>query len=136
MNIPSGQTRSVVLERELPYPPERIWRGLTHPPLIAEWLIENDFSSVVEHRFGLCADWGDVDCEVVVVEPNGTLSYPWAGYGRESVVTRTLVPTGTGTRPRMERSGFRQDQAQAYQGATYGWQRFMGARGQILARTN
>jgi uncharacterized protein YndB with AHSA1/START domain len=134
MNEPSAETRSVTVEREIPYPPEKIWRALTQPHLIAEWLMKNDFAPVVGHRFDLSADWGTVDCRVVAVEPNKTLSYTWAAYGLQSVVTWTLTPTSAGTRLRMEQSGFRQDQEQAYQGAKYGWQRFFGALEQLLVR--
>jgi uncharacterized protein YndB with AHSA1/START domain len=136
MNATSAETRSVVVEREMAYPPEKIWRALTQPQLIAEWLMKNDFEPVVGHHFDLRADWGAVQCRVVAVEPNKTLSYTWAAYGLESVVTWTLTPTSAGTRLRMEQSGFRQDQEQAYQGATYGWQRFVGALEQVLARTD
>ncbi len=136
MNEPSAEPRSVVVEREIPYPPEKIWRALTQPHLIAEWLMKNDFKPVVGHRFDLSADWGTVDCRVVAVEPNKTLSYTWAAYGLASVVTWTLSPTSAGTRLRMEHSGFRQDQEQAYQGAKHGWQRFVGALEQVLARTD
>jgi uncharacterized protein YndB with AHSA1/START domain len=134
MNEPSAEIRSVVAEREVPYPPEKIWRALTQPHLIAEWLMKNDFKPVVGHRFDLSADWGTVDCQVVAVELNKTLSYTWAAYGLESVVTWTLTPTSAGTRLSMEQSGFRQDQEQAYQGAKYGWQRFIGALEQVLMR--
>ena len=55
--------------------------------------MKNDFKPVVGHRFKFRADWGAVDCQVLAVEPNRTLSYTWAAYGLESVVTWTLTPT-------------------------------------------
>jgi uncharacterized protein YndB with AHSA1/START domain len=128
------EARSVVVEREIPYPPEKIWCALTQPHLIEEWLMKNDFKPVAGHRFNLRADWGSVDCQVLVVEPNKTLSYTWGALGLESVVTWTLTPTSTGTRLRMEQSGFRPDQQQAYQGAKYGWQRFFTALEKVLER--
>ena len=127
-------TRSLVIEREMPHPPEKIWRALTQSSLIEEWLMKNDFQPVVGHRFNLRADWGVVDCQVLAVEPNKTLSYTWAAYGLESVVTWTLSPTSTGTHLRMEQSGFRPDQQRAYQGAKGGWQQFFAALEQVLAR--
>src|SRR5712671_5146570 len=69
MNETSIETRSVVVEREIPYPPEKIWRALTQPHLIEEWLMKNDFKPVVGHRFDLRADWGAVDCQVLAIEP-------------------------------------------------------------------
>ena len=110
MSNPATESLSVVVEREVPFLPDKIWRALTQPPLIEEWLIKNDFKPVVDHRFNLRADWGTVDCQVLTVEPNKTLSYAWAAYGLESVVTWTLTPTSTGTQLRMEQSGFRSDQ--------------------------
>ena len=89
--------------------------------------MKNDFKPVVGHRFNLRGDWGGVlDCEVLAVEPNKTLSYTWnfahddAAYNLKSVVTFTLTPTSTGTHLRMEQSGFRPDQKQAYGGAKAG----------------
>jgi uncharacterized protein YndB with AHSA1/START domain len=125
--------RSVVVEREIPYPPEKIWRALTEPHLIEEWLMKNDFKPLVDHSFSLRADWGAVDCQVRQVEPNKTLSYTWAAMGLESVVTWTLTPTSAGTLLRMEHAGFRPDQEQAYQGATFGWRQFIGKLQQVLA---
>ena len=135
MTSTATETRSVVVERELPFPPEKVWRALTQPHLIEDWLMKNDFKPVVDHRFNLRADWGAVDCQVRAVEPNKTLSYTWAAYGLESVVAWTLTPTSTGTHLRMEQSGFRPDQKQAYGGANAGWQQFFAKLEQVLART-
>jgi uncharacterized protein YndB with AHSA1/START domain len=128
------ESRSVVVERDIPHPPEKIWRALTQPHLIQEWLMKNDFKPVVGHRFDFRADWGSVGCEVLTIEPHKTLSYTWAAHGLESVVTWTLTPTHTGTHLRMEQSGFRPDQQQAYQGAQYGWPKFFANLEQALAR--
>jgi uncharacterized protein YndB with AHSA1/START domain len=133
MSTPDA-TRSVVVERELPHPPEKVWRALTQSQLIEEWLMKNDFKPVVDHRFNLRADWGAVDCQVLAVEPNKTLSYTWAAYGLESVVTWTLTPTSTGTHLRMEQSGFQPDQEQAYQGAKGGWKQFFAALERVVAK--
>ena len=135
MTDAAAETLSVVVEREVPFPPEKIWRALTQPHLIAEWLMKNDFQPVVDHRFKLSADWGSVDCRVLAVEPNRTLAYSWGAHGLDSVVTWTLTPAGAGTRLRMEQSGFRPDQPQFYQGAKAGWPRFFASLEQVLART-
>jgi uncharacterized protein YndB with AHSA1/START domain len=127
-------TRSVIIERDLPHPPERVWRALTQGHLIEEWLMQTDFEPVAGHRFNFRADWGAVDCQVMAIEPHKALSYTWAAYGLESVVTWTLTPTSTGTHLRMEQSGFRPDQQRAYLGATDGWPRFFAALERVLAR--
>ena len=141
MNQQAIETRSVVVERKFAFPPEKLWRALTQPHLIEEWLMKNDFKPDVGHRFSLRGDWGGVlDCEVLAIEPNRTLSYTWnhphedAAYNLTSVVTFTLTPTSTGTHLRMEQSGFRPDQPQAFNGAKFGWQKFLENLGQLLAR--
>ena len=134
MSTTATELRSVVVEREIAHPPEKIWRALTQPHLIQEWLMKNDFMPVVGHDFKLSADWGAVECRVTAVEPHKTLAYTWGAYGLESVVTWTLTPTSTGTHLRMEQAGFRPDQQQAYGGAKAGWPRFFASLEQVLAR--
>jgi uncharacterized protein YndB with AHSA1/START domain len=134
MNAMSAETLSVVVERDVPFPPEKVWRALTEPHLIEEWLMKADFKPVVGHRFGFRADWGGVDCEVLKVESNKTLAYTWGDDDLKSVVTWTLTPTSTGTHLRMEQSGFRGDQPRYYQGAKAGWPRFFANLEQVLVR--
>ena len=124
--------RTVVIERDIAHPPEKIWRALTEPHLIAEWLMRNDFRPDVGHRFNLTGEWGGVlDCEVLDIEPHRTLSYSWnfshedAAFDLRSIVTFTLTPTAAGTHLRVEQSGFRPEQKQAFGGAKLGWQQFL-----------
>jgi uncharacterized protein YndB with AHSA1/START domain len=122
---------SLVIEREMPHPPEKIWRALTQGALIEEWLMKNDFQPVVGHRFSFRSTpvpgWdGVIESEVQVIEPNSRLSYSWGTMGTMSVVTWTLTPTKAGTHLRMEQTGFRSEQDAAYKGATYGWTKFIG----------
>jgi uncharacterized protein YndB with AHSA1/START domain len=135
------EIRTVIVEREFPFPPDKLWRALTQPHLIEEWLMKNEFKPVVGHRFNLRGDWGGVlDCEVLAIQPNKTLSYSWnfahqdAAYNLQSVVTFTLTPTGAGTHLRVEQSGFRPDQKQAYGGAKVGWPQFLGKLEKLLAK--
>ncbi|MFC3703468.1 SRPBCC domain-containing protein [Devosia honganensis] len=141
MTDTTTETRTVVVERDIPHPAEKIWRALTQPHLIAEWLMQNDFSPTVGHRFQLRGEWGGVlDCEVLAIEPNRSLSYTWnfdnddPAYGLKSVVTWTLTPSGTGTHLRMEQAGFRPDQKQAYGGAHAGWKGFFEKLEGVLDR--
>jgi uncharacterized protein YndB with AHSA1/START domain len=141
MTEPSADSRTVVVEREFLHPPEKIWRALTQPHLIEEWLMKNDFKPALGHRFNLRGEWGGVlDCEVLAIEPNRTLSYTWdfahddAAFDLRSVVTFTLTPSGTGTLLRMEQTGFRPDQRQAFSGAKAGWQQFITKLEQLLTR--
>lgn len=125
-----ADTRSLVIEKELPHLPEKIWRALTQGALIKEWLMDNDFAPTVGHKFKFRStpmpQWnGIIDSEVLVVEPHRKLSYSWNSLGVESVVDWTLVATSGGTLLRMEQSGFRADQEANYQGAVYGWRKFI-----------
>ena len=134
MSGASTETRTVVVERELPHPPEKVWRALTQPHLIEAWLMKNAFKPVVGHRFDLSAEWGKVECEVLAVETNRTVAYTWGDHDLQSIVTWTLTPTDTGTHLRMEQTGFRPDQPRYYQGARAGWPRFLANLEQVLAR--
>ena len=137
-------TGSIVIEREVPHPPEKVWRALTHGPLIEEWLMQNDFQPIVGHSFNFRATpmphWnGVVDCRVLVVEPNRRLSYSWNASGEEAagglktVVTWTLTPTKDGVLVRLEESGFRPEDEASYQGANYGWQRYLAGLERVAA---
>src|SRR3954471_23984828 len=111
MTSTATQIKTVVVERDIAHPPEKLWRALTQPHLIAEWLMKNDFAPAVGHRFTLTGDWGSVDCEVLVLEPHKTLSYSWTAMGLGTVVTIGLTPSGAGTHLRVEQSGFPADAA-------------------------
>jgi uncharacterized protein YndB with AHSA1/START domain len=127
----TDELRTVTVERDFAHAPHKLWRALSQPHLIREWLMDNDFAPEVGHHFKLRGEWGGVlDCEVLIIEPESTLSYRWdfnsddPAYALKSVVTFTLTPTDNGARLRMEQSGFRPDQKQAFGGARIGWTQF------------
>ena len=127
------ERRSVIVERDFTHPPEKLWRALTQPHLIEDWIgMKSDFKPETGHSFRFSADWGGVDCQVIEVEPHRTLAYKWDAYGLESVVTWTLTPTSTGTHLRMEQAGFRTDQQQAFNGANASWPRFIAKMDEVL----
>ncbi len=141
MTDTATEARSVVVEREFAHPPEKLWRALTQPHLIEEWLMKNDFKPVVGHDFNLRGEWGGVlDCKVLAIEPDRMLSYTWnfnhadAAFNLRSVVTFTLTPTSSGTHLRVEQAGFRPDQSQAFGGARQGWQQFVSKLEEVVAR--
>ena len=139
MTAAAPETRTVIVERDIAFPPEKLWRALTQPHLIEEWLMKTDFKPVPGHRFTLSRTPKPemnivVDCEVLEVEPNHTLSYTWDAFGLESVVTFTLTPTETGTRLRVEQSGFRPDQKAAFKGANASWPHFLAALEDVIKK--
>jgi uncharacterized protein YndB with AHSA1/START domain len=131
-------TRSILVERTMPHPPEKVWRALTQPALVSEWLMQTDLDARVGHRFNFRAEpqggWnGITDCEVLEVEPLKRLVYSWCGHGEQaatgirSVVTWTLTPTDGGTHLHMEHAGFGPNDQGFYQGASYGWPKMIEA---------
>jgi uncharacterized protein YndB with AHSA1/START domain len=137
MSEQTENTQTLVIERVFPHAPEKLWRALTESSLLAQWLMNNDFAATVGHKFQFRSQpmpqWdGLIDCEVLVVEPLKRLAYTWAALGLDSKVLFTLAPADGGTQLRMEQSGFRPDQKQAYGGAKYGWQNFFGGLERLL----
>lgn len=135
------QLRTVAIERDFAHSQDKLWRALTQPHLIADWLMQNDFVPSLGHKFQLRGEWGGtLDCEVLAIEPGRSLSYTWnfanddPAYALNSVVTFTLTPTQNGTHLRVEQSGFRPSQKQAYGGAHAGWKQFLGKLDDVLAR--
>lgn len=141
MSDQKTETRTVTVEREFAHGPEKLWRALTQPHLMEEWLMKNTFAPEVGHTFKLSGNWGvEMDCEVLAIEPNKSLTYTWNHpsddplYRLESVVTFTLTATETGTLLRVEQSGFSPNQKQAYGGAHAGWKGFLGNLEQVLSK--
>ena len=135
-----SETRTLVVERLMPHPPEKVWRALTQGALLEDWLMKNDFTATVGARFTFRTQpmphWnGVVECEVLAVEPHQRLSYSWnAGNGKKlyTTVTWTLTPVEGGTRLRMEQSGFGPQDDNNYKGAAYGWQHMLEALEKLL----
>jgi uncharacterized protein YndB with AHSA1/START domain len=137
MTSTAETTRTLLVERVFPHPPEKLWRALTENPLIAQWLMKNDFEPVVGRKFQFRSEpkpnWdGIADCEVLIVDRLKRLAYSWRSMGLDFVVLWTLTPAEGGTHLSMEQSGFRADQQANYQGAKYGWQRFFDGLEQML----
>lgn len=129
-------TQAIVADFDFPQPPEKVWRALTEPALLAAWLMPNDIRPVVGHRFTFqtkpVPGWdGVVQCEVLAVTPPRLLSYAWRGGNREvegyghsldTIVTWTLTPTANGgTHVHLVHDGFRPEDAYAYNGMGNGW---------------
>jgi uncharacterized protein YndB with AHSA1/START domain len=135
---PAESTRTLVIERVFPHPPEKLWRALTESPLIAQWLLKNDFEPVVGRKFQFrqepVPNWdGAIDCKVLLVEPIKRLSYSWDTLGLASVVLFTLSPAEGGTHVRMEHSGFPSEEGANYNGAKYGWRKFFDGLERMLS---
>lgn len=125
-------TRSVIVERELSHPPEKVWRALTQPHLIEEWLAKTGFRPETGHRFSVQIGPQPnrrfaFECEVLTTEPHRRLTYTWdsiddeTGNGLKSIVSWHLTAIPTGTRLRMEQTGFKPDQPNYFHGARLGW---------------
>lgn len=129
-----SQIETIAFEFELNHAPEKVWRALTQPELLSEWLLPvTGLKLEPGAAFRLQAPekpgWdGTVDCRFVEIEPSRKLSYTWVvGDFIDTVVTFTLTPNASGTRLSLVQSGFRPDQKQNSGGARYGW-KLMGGR--------
>ena len=128
MTTSETAARSVIVEKEFPHPPEKVWRALTESNLIEQWLMKNDFQPAVgrvhsAHGSRAQLEWRDRLQSCGGGTPQNTfLHVGHVGHG--SVVTFTLTPTGAGTHVRVEQAGFSPDQEATFKGAKYGWQKF------------
>jgi uncharacterized protein YndB with AHSA1/START domain len=136
-----SQTDAISFEFDLRHPPEKVWRALTRPELLAEWLLPVfDFKPETGAAFRFKTQphpgWdGSVNCRVLEVEALRTLRYAWVvGDMLDTVVTFTLTPTPSGTRLSLVQSGFKPDQKQNFGGARYGWKMMGGKLVDLLGR--
>jgi uncharacterized protein YndB with AHSA1/START domain len=137
---PKGQTESISFEFDLPHEPARVWRALTDPGLLHEWLLPVvDFALEPGAAFRFQAPpqpgWdGVVHCRCREIVPLQQLSWEWVVGDLDTVVTFTLEPTAAGTRLSIVQRGFKPDQKRAFGGARYGWSMMGGRLVDLLAR--
>jgi uncharacterized protein YndB with AHSA1/START domain len=135
-----GQTDSISFEFDLPHSPQKVWRALTDPALLAEWLLPAmDFKlergAAFTFRTQPVGGWdGIVNGRILEIDAPRTLSYAWVVGDMDTVVTFTLSPTASGTRLSLVQSGFKPDQKQNFGGARYGWKMMGGKLVDLLAR--
>jgi uncharacterized protein YndB with AHSA1/START domain len=137
---PRSQTESVSFDFDLPHPPEKVWRALTDPTLLSEWLLPVfglKLEPGAEFMFKTQPHppWdGVVNCRMIEIEPNRKLTYAWTVPFLDTVVTFTLTPTTSGTRLSLLQSGFTAEQKRESGGARYGWKMMGGKLVDLLAR--
>jgi uncharacterized protein YndB with AHSA1/START domain len=134
------QTEALTFEFDLAHSPKKVWRALTEPALLEEWLLPAiglkletgaDFTLKTQAYPG----WdGTVNCRFIEIEPERKLSYTWNVPFLETVVTFTLTPTASGTRLSLVQSGFKPEQKQNFGGSRYGWKLMGGKLVELLAR--
>ena len=128
-----SQTESLSFEFDLPHAPEKVWRALTDPVLLAEWLLpvldlQLEPGAAFTFKTQAYPGWdGTVQCRFVEIEVHRKLRYTWTVPFLDTVVTFTLTPTASGTRLSLVQSGFASDQKREFGGARYGW-KLMGER--------
>lgn len=127
------QTAAIAFELDLKHSPEKVWRALTNPELLAEWLLPTiGFKLEEGAAFTLKTQeypgWdGTVNCRMLEIEPMRKISYTWTVPFLDTVVSFELTPVATGTRLSIVQSGFKADQKQEFGGARYGW-KMMGEK--------
>jgi uncharacterized protein YndB with AHSA1/START domain len=128
-----AQTESLSFEVDLHHSPEKVWRALTDPELLAEWLLpvfdlELEPGAAFTFKTQPQAGWdGTVNCRFVEIEARKKLSWSWVVGDIDTVVTFMLTPTVSGTRLSLVQSGFKPHQKQNLGGARYGW-KMMGTK--------
>ena len=122
-----AQTEAISFEFDLRHSTEKVWRALTDPVLLAEWLLPViDLQLEPGAAFTFKAQpqpgWdGIVNCRILEIDAQRKLSYAWSVPFLDTVVTFTLTPTASGTRLSLVQSGFKPDQKREFGGARYGW---------------
>ena len=135
-----AQIETISFEFDLAHSPEKVWRALTDPALLAEWLLPVvglDLEPGAEFMFKTqpYPGWdGIVNCRMLEIEPQRKLRYAWSVPFLETVVTFTLTPSGLGTRLSLVQSGFTSDQKRESGGARYGWKMMGGKLVDLLGR--
>jgi len=135
-----SQTESLSFDFDLHHSPEKVWRALTDPVLLTEWLlpvVELKLEPGTAFTFKTQAypGWdGTVNCRVLEIEAPRKISYTWTVPFLDTVVTFTLTPTASGTRLSLVQSGFKSDQKREFGGARYGWKMMGGKLVDLLAR--
>jgi uncharacterized protein YndB with AHSA1/START domain len=138
--VPS-QAESISFEFDLHHSPEKVWRALTDPALLAQWLLpvvdlELEPGAAFTFKAPPQPGWdGVVNCRVLEIEAHRRLSCAWVVGDMDTVVTFTLTPTASGTRLSLVQSGFKPDQKRNFAGARYGWNLMGGKLVDLLART-
>ncbi len=136
-----SQTESLSFEFDLQHPPAKVWRALTDPVLLTEWLLpviglKLETGAAFTFKTQPYPGWdGIVNCRILEIEAHRKLSYAWAVPFLDTVVTFTLTPTASGTRLSLVQSGFKQGQRQEFGGARYGWKMMGGKLVDLLGRT-
>jgi uncharacterized protein YndB with AHSA1/START domain len=137
-----SQTETISFELDLPHSPEKVWRALTDPVLLTEWLLPVvDLKLEPGAAFTLKTQpyppWdGTVNCRILEIEAHKKLGYTWVvgAMHIDTVVTFTLAPTASGTRLSLVQSGFKPEQKQNFGGARYGWSLMGGKLVDLLAK--
>ena len=132
-------TETLTFEWELSHRPEKVWRALTDPALLAQWLLpvvglELAPGTAFRFRTDPKPGWdGVVACRMLEAEPHRKLSYTWVVGDMDTVVTFTLTPTASGTRLSLVHTGFKPEQKQNLGGARYGWKMMSDKLVDVLA---
>jgi uncharacterized protein YndB with AHSA1/START domain len=135
-----SQSDSIAFDFDLHHSPEKVWRALTDPALLTEWLLpvvelQLEPGAAFMFKTQPYPGWdGTVSCRMLEIEAPRKLSYTWVVPFLDTVVTFTLTPTASGTRLSIVQSGFKPEQKREFGGARYGWKMMGGKLVDLLAR--
>ena len=114
----SGKPKRVTLTQHYPYPPEVVWKALTDPHALAEWLMPNTFEAREGVKFEFRYDVrpksrlaGITKCEVLECTPHQRMVWSWVNVVRNKPdhqpthVSWNLTPEAGGTRLEFTHTG-------------------------------
>lgn len=80
--------------RQLPHPPDTVWRAITEPEHLAAWF---PHKVVGEWKVGgplkFVSDYGDFDGDVIAFDPESTVEFRWG----TDIIRLEVAPHGQGT---------------------------------------
>ncbi|PPK84758.1 uncharacterized protein YndB with AHSA1/START domain [Neolewinella xylanilytica] len=129
----TDQNRAIHVTYDLDASREKVWKALTEPKLVEQWLFPNDITPEVGRHFTFRTTPapgfdGLINCEVKEVEAPRRLVYTWQTGPLDTVVNWSLESTDSGsTRLKLSHEGFRPEDDGIYNLLAGGWRDRSGA---------
>ena len=100
----TAEKRSIAFECDLPEAPEKVWRALTTPEIVSEWLLPTDLRPEQGASFAFrdpAAGDEPIECEVLAVDAERSIRFSWRDAdarrsGLDSTVTFEIAATPSG----------------------------------------
>jgi uncharacterized protein YndB with AHSA1/START domain len=112
---------------------ESVWQALTDSGELAAWLMDNDFVAEVGHRFTMhCDPEGDIECQVLELEPPRRMTWSWNGQFGETTVVFELSRVDGGTLLTVEHRGWTDSNVDDAKRFDSGWPGKLGSLAEVI----